>query len=171
MSKTIEDFKNLYSKNKIIENFKLHEMINEALSTVNATLSYNNITLHKSLDENISLKGCKSELEQSILIIINNAKDALLSNAIQNPKIDISLYKDKQNNTKIIKIYNNAGGIDKKIQDKIFNPYFSTKHKSKGTGIGLHISKMIIENEMDGSITFENEDDEVSFYIIFKGAV
>ncbi len=166
MSQTIDDFKAFYTKDKLLENFNLKEMLEEALSTVNATLAYNNIQLSTFLDKTLYVYGHKSKLQQAILIIINNAKDAILTKDILYSEIKINLYKEKD--TIVIKIYDNAGGIEKDIADKIFDPYFTTKHKSKGTGLGLYISKMIIESEMGGHFTFQNENDGVGFFIILK---
>lgn len=163
MSKTIDVFKNFHSKEKKLKYFNLKEMINECLSIVNSTLSYSKIVLLTNLDGSLYLNSYESELQQVILVIINNAKDALLSKKIENSKINIDLYN--MGDLITIKISDNAGGINKEIQDEIFNPYFTTKHKSQGAGLGLYISKIIIENELNGEFYFKNEDAGVSFYI------
>jgi signal transduction histidine kinase len=105
-------------------------------------------------DEKIQISSFKNEFSQALLNILSNAKDILIQRDIKNPfiKIDIFSKKDKL----YITIEDNAKGIEKDIIKKIFDPYFTTKHKSQGTGIGLYMTKMIIENNINGSITVKN---------------
>ena len=102
------------------------------------------------LQVHIYIYVLQSEYQQVILNILNNAKDALIENKIQNPKIEIILEGKK------ISINDNAGGIPKNVIDRIFEPYFTTKEQGKGTGMGLYMSKMIIEKNMNGELTVEN---------------
>ena len=95
--------------------------------------------------------------------LLNNSKDALLTKQIAYPKIIIDCY-DK-NNAVFLSIKDNAGGIDSDIIDKIFEPYFTTKDQGQGTGIGLYMSKIIIEEHMDGEIIVENTSDGVQFIV------
>ncbi|MEA1893021.1 MAG: HAMP domain-containing sensor histidine kinase [Campylobacterota bacterium] len=103
--------------------------------------------------------GFQSEYQQVILNIINNAKDALVENKIDNAKIDIVF----KNST--VSIKDNAGGIPQDVVDRIFEPYFTTKEQGKGTGMGLYMSKMIIEDNMGGSLHVSNGDDGAIFII------
>ena len=100
-----------------------------------------------------------------ILNIISNAKDILLEKKIEKPKIDINI--SKVNKEVIIRIEDNGGGIPSDIINKIFEPYFTTKDQGKGTGIGLYMSKMIIEENMGGRMFVENIDDGACFIIKF----
>ena len=99
---------------------------------------------------------------QVILNLIKNAEDALLENSINNPKIIITI-KDR-----ILTLSDNAGGIPKDIIDKIFEPYFSTKTKKDGTGLGLYMSKIIIQEHCAGKIYVENEENGAKFTIILE---
>jgi C4-dicarboxylate-specific signal transduction histidine kinase len=128
---------------------------------------HDQIKIHYKYHDTIQLFGYPNEIGQVIINIINNAKDALLSNNINKEKnIYISLHK--KNKRIVISIQDNAGGINKDIINNIFNPYFSTKLKKNGTGLGLYISKMIIEEHMKGKLSVENHDDGALFKIEFK---
>jgi len=163
MSKTIDDFRNFFKPNKEKVNFKLKDIFNSIVSIVTAQLSNHNIELTITSKDEIEYFGYQNELKQVILNIINNAKDAIISNKIEDGKIevDITLIEDILK----ISIDDNAGGIDESIMDKIFEPYFTTKFKSQGTGIGLYMSKMIIEKNMKGSLTVKNDNDGAVFII------
>jgi len=156
MSKTIDDFRNFFKPNKEKVNFKLKDIFNSILSISTAQLSNHNIEINIMFHDEIEYFGYQNELKQVILNIINNAKDAIISNKIEDGKIevDISLVKDILK----ITIEDNAGGINESIMDKIFEPYFTTKFKSQGTGIGLYMSKMIIEKNMKGSLKVINDE-------------
>ena len=101
------------------------------------------------------------ELSQVILNLIQNSKDAIIINKISNSKISIII----ENNQIIVK--DNANGINSEILDNIFEPYFTTKEKHKGTGLGLYMSKMILERNMNAKIRVENIDNGVNFIINF----
>ena len=103
------------------------------------------------------------EYSQVIVNIINNAKDALLSRSVDNPAINIESGVD--GGESFVMICDNAGGVDAEIQDRIFEPYFTTKQISQGTGIGLYFSKMIIEGNMKGSLSVENINGGACFTI------
>jgi len=163
MSNTIDDFKCFYSKSKEKVEFNIKESIENAISIVKASFSYNNISIDLDLEDKIYFYGSPNELQQAILVILNNAKDIIALRGIKSPKVSISL--SKINFKTIIRICDNAEGIDTEIMEKIFEPYFTTKHKSQGTGLGLYISKMIIEDTMNGKIYQKNSDSGSCFYI------
>jgi len=110
-----------------------------------------------------------------ILNIVNNAKDALVDNNIEKPTIDIviSVYsnRDKDNQCCKVTISDNAGGIPEDVIGRIFEPYFTTKEQGRGTGMGLYMSKMIIEDNMGGRLSVENSSDGACFTINFKEAI
>jgi len=166
MSTTIDDFRNFFRTDKVKEKFQLIDAINETLELLEASLRHNNIDINMIEDKSIILLGYKNELEQVLLNIINNAKDAMIENSTPIPKIEIKTFIT--NNDINIEISDNAGGIPKDIIDKIFDPYFTTKEQGKGTGIGLYMSKMIIETNMDGKIHVENSDYGAIFTIKIK---
>jgi len=167
MSKTIDDFRNFFAVNKEKEVFYAHEVINEAVSIIKVQFDDLNINLHViDRDGYVKIYGHKNELIQVLLNLLNNAKDAIvtkLKKEIYKSKITIII--DNVNDGVSIIIKDNAGGIPQYINDKIFEPYFTTKFKSKGTGIGLYMSKMIIEKDMNGSITVENDSEGAIFTV------
>ncbi len=169
MSNTIDDFKNFYMENKQKSLFSLQNSIEIAVSLINATLKYNNIEIIKKLNPNIKIDNFKNEFEQVILILINNSKDALISRETINPKIIIEQETVKSVCT--ICISDNAGGVEKGILNKIFEPYFTTKHKSKGTGLGLYLSKVIIEENMGGKLYVENKNEGACFIVEFNNII
>ncbi|MEA3288872.1 MAG: hybrid sensor histidine kinase/response regulator [Campylobacterota bacterium] len=154
MSNTIDDFKDFFEHNKEKKLFHIKDCIDNTVSIISGALEYNVIELEIDIEYDCSFKGYPNELQQVLLILLNNAKDILVSNKVKNPKINIKL--SQKNKISIITICDNAGGVDESIIDKIFEPYFTTKHKSQGTGLGLYISKKIIETAMNGSIYVKN---------------
>ncbi len=167
MSKTIEDFRNYYKPEKQKEKFLLRDCINSALFIVNSSLKSSGINIVTNYSSNtIELESFKNEFSQALLNIITNAKDILIQREIKDAKISIDV--KEESNRVIISVEDNAGGVEKEILDKIFDPYFTTKHKSQGTGIGLYMTKMIIENNMEGTISVENSLNGARFIIVLK---
>jgi len=154
MSTTISDFQNFFKPTKKKENFSILEACKKALSIIKASLNNNKISLILDIQEDNIINGYSSEFSHAILNIISNAKDVLVSRKIENPEIKISIKVGKQYT--VIKILDNAGGVKLKDIDTIFEPYFTTKHAKQGTGIGLYMTKMIIENNMQGFVRVEN---------------
>jgi signal transduction histidine kinase len=164
LSKTIDDFKEFYTPSKEKENFSVKESILNCITILDANLKKNNINLEFSIntDENIKVFGVKNELSQVLLSILSNACDALSSTENPNIQVDIS----SSNAEVIISIEDNAGGIKKKNIDKIFDPYFSTK--VDGSGIGLYLSKLIVEESFEGKIEVKNKEEGVAFTLFFE---
>ena len=161
MSTTINDFKNFFEPNKKRDFFNIYKSIIKTLKILNRRLSINKIKVDIKVNKNSSYKGYPEELNQVLLIIINNSIDALVEKNILKPIITIDL-KEKEKYINL-SISDNAKGIKKEIVDKIFEPYFTTKHKFQGTGLGLYISKMIVEKGFKGSIYAQNIEDGVCF--------
>ena len=159
MSHTIEDFRNFYNPSKVKKEFDVHEAVKISHTIASATLEKNNIAFSINIIENFMLYGHKNELEQVILNIISNAKDAFALSSIENPAINVNIEKS------IISISDNAGGIQKAYIDKIFNPYFTTK--DDGDGIGLYLSKKIVEKELKGVISVKSNRGKTTFFIKF----
>ena len=162
LSRTIHDFMNLFSHKKELEAFSMLDVISSskrlALMSAGEDVSF----LYKK-DMNIQMFGYRSELIQAFLIVINNAIDASKQNNISAIiSIDIKEVKDMVS----INIEDNGGGIPEKILKDIFNPYFTTKHESQGTGLGLYILKMIIEESMHGSVKITNQNQGVNCEIM-----
>ncbi len=164
MSKTIDDFRNFFLPNKEKTEFQIKDCIGSILALMIPQLTNHNIDIKIIGDQDISLFGYKNELKQVLINIISNAKDAIINNKIKSKGlIQISIYSE-QNNI-LITIQDNAGGVPEELLHKIFEPYFTTKFKSQGTGLGLYMSKVIIEKNMHGHLSVENDKDGAIFYI------
>jgi signal transduction histidine kinase len=167
MSKTIDDFRDFFKPTKSRVKFDLVENIDSILSIVEGQLLNHNIKLHinNHHDNSILLYGYPNEFKQVLINLINNAKDAIVSNNPQNRSIDIDTYYDDITNDVVVKVCDYAGGIPTDIINKIFEPYFTTKFKAQGTGLGLYMSKVIIEYNMQGKLYAQNINGGVCFVI------
>ncbi|MBL0686244.1 MAG: cache domain-containing protein [Sulfurospirillum sp.] len=163
MSMTIDDFRNFFRIDKTKNSFSVKKAIDDTISIQKSLLSHHNISISTS-GEDFKIHGFQNEFKQVILNIINNAKDALIEKKIVNPKITINFDSNQ------ISIKDNAKGIPKNIINRIFEPYFTTKEQGKGTGMGLYMSKMIIENNMLGKITVKNNEDGAEITIKMSSA-
>lgn len=181
MSATIDDFRYFYMPDKEASDMRVLEEIYSLLRLTLAQIRNNHITVvltceckddtftSVNLDKtpecdmgNSTVRGYKGEFKQVVANLIYNSIDAIKTYGADG-FIRVSVQSDHKNVT--IRIYDNGGGIPDNVADKIFLPYFSTKTASKGTGIGLYMSKMIIEEHMNGRIWFENEGEGVTFVI------
>ena len=166
MSNTIDDFRNFFVSGKKKQIYKVSEVIEIASHLLSASLKNNNIKLQIDIIEDFNLNGYPNELSQAILNIISNAKDIFLEQKIKNAKITINTFcKDSKC---YINISDNAGGVKISPINKIFEPYFSTKHAKSGTGIGLYMSKIIIEKNNNGKLSVENTNLGALFKISFS---
>jgi signal transduction histidine kinase len=154
MSDTLEDFRTFFHPHKIHKRFALRESIQKAIDLSKYQLSKEKIVITLEMKEDILIYGYENELTHILLNLINNSKDALSQTSISEKKILI-IVKDASHHA-IISVIDNAGGIKDGIITKIFEPYFTTKHKSVGTGIGLYMSKQIVEKHMNGKINCKN---------------
>jgi signal transduction histidine kinase len=162
MSNTIDDFRDYFNPNKQKTEFTFEEVVQKSLNIFSGTISKYDINIEKIVYNDKKHYNYMSELVQIIITILNNAKDALVLNKIQDPKIIIKIRED------LICIEDNGGGIDPNNIDKIFNPYFTTKGTKKGTGIGLYLCRMIVEDSLQGSIGVKNIENGAKFMIKFK---
>jgi len=163
MSQTIDDFRDFFSEGKSMESCQLSDVLSHVIDIIEPSLKENKIKLNLDAHEDLPFLCLKNELSQVILNIISNAKDALIQTHTQDPEIKINLEYKADN--ALITINDNAGGIDESIIDNIFEPYFTTKQKDNGTGIGLYMSKTIIEKHMSGKIEAHNTPSGASFKI------
>ncbi|MEA3383352.1 MAG: ATP-binding protein [Campylobacterota bacterium] len=159
MSNTIDDFRDFFKSDKEKTSFSFNQAIEQNLTLVSSSYEGNNITIVKHFDNDIYISGYQSELTQSILNILNNAKDQLIKKDHENIKI-VQIVTKNVNNNIILQITDNAGGVDESIKDKIFEPYFTTKHQSQGTGIGLYMTHEIISKHFNGNIEVSNVEFE-----------
>jgi len=163
MSNTIDDFRTYYHGNREKEVYYLNDAIDSILNILEATIKHYKITINLDIQDTVQVYNIKNELFQVFLILITNARDILISNNIVDKIITIKLIADA--NYAYISVEDNGGGIDEKNIDKIFNHYFTTKSKYQGTGIGLYMSKTIIETNMHGKLSAKNIQNGASFTI------
>ena len=155
LTQTIEDFRTFFKEDKEKTSFNMLEILNNTMTITSAIYKESDIEVIFNLkDKELISYGLPNELSQVCLNILNNAKDALIESKASKRYLIINTYKSKENN--VIEIVDNAGGIPKDILTKVFDPYFTTKHQSQGTGIGLFMSKDIIEKHMNGSLLVQN---------------
>ncbi len=154
LSNTIDDFRNFFSKEKILTQINISNVINKAVDLVSPTLNSHKITVIKNIDD-VNILSLENELIQVLMNIFVNAKDALKEKGRDDNLLIINVIKE--NGYFNIKIQDNANGINEDIIDKIFEPYFTTKHKFKGTGIGLYMSKLLVEKHLKGMLTVSNK--------------
>jgi PAS domain S-box-containing protein len=159
MSTTIDDFRHFFRPQKQPEPFSVVAAIEEALSLASASLRNNNIELHLELGEDVRIAGFANEFSQVLLNLLGNAKEAILARHPQSGVVSLRLSHDATHATLVFT--DNGGGIPAAAMEHIFEPYFSTKEL--GTGIGLYMSKMIIESSMHGSIRVRNVDAGAEF--------
>ncbi|MEA3227560.1 MAG: HAMP domain-containing sensor histidine kinase [Campylobacterota bacterium] len=163
LSQTINDFRDFFKSDKEMSNSSFCEVINSCLNIVEDSVKSQNIRILKDLDNSAIFKMYSSELKQVILNLIKNAEDILLENKIIDPYIKIVTYEDDSSH--ILEISDNAGGVPEDIIDKIFDPYFSTKLEKNGTGLGLYMSKSIIEDHCHGRLSVSNGSQGAVFKI------
>ncbi len=158
MSKTIDDFRNFYRIDKVKVDFDVRDAIDDVLYMQSSHFFKNNIEL--SIKGNsFVVNGYESEFKQVILNLLSNAEDAMIDGDKKIKKIEIVIRDGK------VAIRNNGEKIPNEILNRIFEPYFTTKEQGKGTGMGLYISKMIIENNMNGTLSARNRDGWVEFTV------
>jgi PAS domain S-box-containing protein len=160
LSSTIDDFRGFAKDNKAKIKTDFETILQSILNIVSDTLEQNNIKLNLDIKSNEQFLTYENEVKQVLLNIVKNAEDILIDNNIPDPKIDIVIENNK------ITIEDNAGGVPEDIIDKIFDPYFSTKMQKDGTGLGLYMSKTIIEDHCKGGLDVQNINNGARFTII-----
>ena len=160
MSSTIDDFRNFFSPTKEKEDFLVSDAIKESIKFVRDSYIDAKVDLiDMTNNRNTQIYSYRNELMQVIMILLNNSRDAVASNGVKNPQVTVN-FRESNNELKIC-IQDNGGGIPEDIMDRIFEPYFTTKFKSEGTGVGLYMSKMIVEDSIGGELILENHEDGV----------
>ncbi len=160
MATTIEDFNGFLSAKKEIEDFTLSEICETSIALTNPRIKRLNANIQLQIKNEKKYFGYKNGITQIVLIILNNALDALMLNNIENKIIKISIDENH------ITIEDNAGGIPENIIEKIYEPYFSTKGKNFGTGMGLYTAKLIMNTIIKGEISVENKNEGAIFTIV-----
>jgi len=159
MSQTIDDFKDFYAPNKEKEDFSLALATQETLEIMRNTLKLSDIEVELIVTNDAHIHNYKNEYKQVLLNLLSNAKDALVDRVTKGAKIYIVIDKNT------VSIEDNAGGIKTDVVKRIFEPYFSTKEGN--SGIGLYMSKMIAERNMDAKLTVQNNTEGAAFTLKF----
>lgn len=161
MSQTIDELRNIFHPSEEKQQFKVAEMVRAAIALVEASFRERDIEFKIEGEETLEILGYENECVQVLLNLFSNAKDAIEINGVKHGGITIRL--DQDDNTARIIVSDNGGGIRPEVEERIFDPYFSTK--KIGTGIGLYMSRMIIERSMGGRITAANVKDGAEFTV------
>ncbi|CAA6822913.1 MAG: Histidine kinase [uncultured Sulfurovum sp.] len=163
LSETVEDFRRFVDHSDMAQTFNIKKTIESTIMLIKETLIKSEITIDLDCPNDVKYKGFENDFKHVIMNLINNARDAMEENKIQNGHISIRVYHKKDE--LIIAVQDNAGGIPKKILKNIFEPYFTTKHKSKGTGLGLYMSKNLIEKVKGNLEAFSILNKKTTFII------
>lgn len=163
MSRTIDDFRNFFREDKEKQSFYVNRAVSRALEFVSAALWNRGIQVEIEAEQEIAVTGYPSEYAQVLLNIINNASEVCAERCVLNPRIVIRIARE--NERSLVCIRDNCGGIPDDIMPKIFDPYFTTRDPDKGSGIGLYMSKVIVEQNMGGRLTALNVDGGAEFRI------
>ncbi len=154
LTNTIEDFRSFLDQNKFISNISSNDILKKVIDILTPSFNSHKIEVIKNIDE-FNFSSLENELIQVLMNIFTNSKDALKELNTEEKYIFVNI---KQNDINIeIEIYDNALGIDERIIDRVFEPYFTTKHKSQGTGIGLYMSKLLVDTHLKGEISVKNK--------------
>jgi C4-dicarboxylate-specific signal transduction histidine kinase len=164
MSQTIEDFINFFRPDKPKTPFFLTKSVEEALQITRKTFEKEYIDLQLSIDDALEVVGVSNELSQVIINLLQNARDAFRQQGTKRRRIRIAV--ERAGEFAKIVVEDTAGGIPAEVIERIFEPYFTTKHAAKGTGLGLFMSKMIVEKSFGGSIEAENTEEGARFTIL-----
>ncbi len=166
LSETIDDFRNFFKSNKEKKETSYDEIIKSVMGIIKVSLINKNIQLSQDLNCHETFVTYSNEVKQVVLNLIKNAEDVLLEKEVEDPYIKIETYTKEGQYT--LKVSDNAGGVPKEIIDNIFDPYFSTKKSKEGTGLGLYMSKMIIEEHCGGELSVQNDKDGAVFSVVLS---
>lgn len=168
MSKTIDDFRDFFKPERHQKVFNVKHQLEYSIDILKPILKTHQIDIYCEIEDGLLMRGYPNEFGQSIINIINNAKDVLLEKRKEDKK-QIIVNAKKENLNIILSIEDNGGGIAEENLPDIFNPYFSTKNGKNGTGLGLYMTKTIIEEHMNGKISASNTIDGAKFDIVLNG--
>jgi len=163
MSKTIDDFRNFFKPDKEKSRFKVQEAITDTLTLLEGSLHNPPIKVEIVANDDPVINGYANEFAQVILNLVINAKDVFTEREVSDAKLTITV--SSENGFAVVTVADNAGGVPEEIIDKIFEPYFTTKGPQGGTGVGLFMSKTIIEKNMGGKLAVCNKENGAEFRI------
>ena len=163
MSQTIDDFRYFFRQDKEKSRFTANQAVAKAIEFISPSLIVKDIHISITEQPEVDIFGYSNEYAQVLLNILSNAKDVLMERDVAEPHIYISISRAEDRS--VVTITDNGGSISPDVMHRIFDPYFTTKEKALGTGIGLYMSKIIIEQNMGGSLTAVNVEGGVAFRI------
>ncbi|MBT1073607.1 sensor histidine kinase [Pelotalea chapellei] len=163
MSQTIDDFRNFLNPDKIKVLFTVKDVVETTLSMVEGSFKEIMANVKLIAEDNVFIEGYRNEYAQAVMNILVNARDVFKERDVAHPQLTITI--STENGRSVVTFADNAGGIAGNVMGRIFDPYFTTKAPDKGTGIGLFMSKMIIERNMNGSLSVRNTDEGAEFRI------
>ncbi len=163
LSATIDDFRDFFKQDKEQDTTNFTYLVKSVFSIIRSTLENNNIAVIEELNCKDSFMAYSNELKQVIINLVSNAQDVLVEKKVQSAYIKLKSYSDDENY--ILEISDNGGGISEDVIDKIFNPYFSTRLKQDGIGLGLYMSKTIVEEHCRGKLSCYNTSDGACFKV------
>ena len=163
MSRTIDDFRNFFRKDKQKVVFSVDATVNRALTFVSAALASQNVKVEVETDTSVTINGYENEYAQVLLNILSNTRETCIERSVAEPVIHIRIFEE--NARSVVCIRDNCGGITDDVLPRIFDPYFTTRSPDKGTGIGLYMSKVIIEQNMGGHLSAHNSKNGVELRI------
>ncbi len=161
LSATINDFRNFFKSNKEKMPTSLNDITLGALHIIGSSLESKGIVVETYLDEKMMFHSYPNELQQVLLNLLKNAQDELIEKKVQNPKVVIKTVNDQEEVS--LMVCDNAGGISKENMPYVFDPYFTTKEEVDGTGLGLYMSKLIVEEHCRGNLSVKNEGEGACF--------
>ncbi|MBU5613989.1 GAF domain-containing sensor histidine kinase [Geomonas azotofigens] len=162
-SRTIDDFRNFFKPDKEAVPFRVAAVVEKTLSLVQESFRHLQIAVDLKVSGDPWVTGHPNEFSQAVLNILFNARDAFLERNIEKRQIWVAVFEER--GSSVVTVRDNAGGIPEAIMEKIFDPYFTTRGPERGTGIGLYMSKVIIEKNIPGSLTARNVADGAEFRI------
>ena len=163
LSATIDDFRDFFRMTREKERTSLQEVVTATLSIVKEHIENTNITLHTDLQSSAVFYSYPNELKQVLLNLLKNAEDVLEEKEIGNPQIKIQTFSDEMNI--FLEVCDNGGGVPAALSERVFDAYFSSKPHDKGTGLGLYMSKKIIEEHCGGELSLRNDEEGACFRI------
>jgi PAS domain S-box-containing protein len=158
LSKTIDDFRNFIKGDTNLDFVNVSEIVNDSLNILKGSLSNHYVNLVLTLEDDLKLYTNRNEFVQAIINIVNNAKDAVVENVVEEDRVILISTKKIDDKNLELKICDNGGGIPQNIITKIFEPYFTTKHKSRGTGLGLSMVNQIIREKYNQKLNVYNNN-------------
>jgi two-component system C4-dicarboxylate transport sensor histidine kinase DctB len=165
MRQTLEEFEDFFHPDSAREAVNLSESIRQTLGLLGEDLSSHRIDVETQLECSMTLPLLRNEVIRVLISVIQNARDALVQRRIELPRIEIECYETGQ--FIVIRICDNGGGVDAGIEDRIFEPYFSTKEQTRASGLGLYMARNIVEEHFNGELTFDNLGEGACFYLKF----